>query len=231
MDPFRPDVLHPRPIRFAKVTHIGRAAAAVRLFASSPAALIIGVMSSVDILATLSRMDFLSYEPFHRALLATAGTLADLLEAIFMERMQIIKVSQETKPADATHAELELKPDDPVIERKVLVCGQVSQTCYVYAESLIAANHISEELRTDLLESDLPMNRLWMKHRLETFQEFRFVSSQPAGVAIARRFGCTEHATVLVRTYRVISGGRPIMTITEYFPTRFFPSIPVAPLG
>jgi len=68
-----------------------------------------------------------------------------------------------------------------------------------------------------LLESDAPMGRLWSDHRLETWKELLRVHRVAAnGLSVFFK----PHATsgLLTRTYRLVSGGRPLMLISEYFP-------------
>jgi chorismate-pyruvate lyase len=53
--------------------------------------------------------------------------------------------------------------------------------------------------------------------KLETRKEILKIWRLAAG-RLGRHFGQAAHAGLLARTYRVISGGRPVMSITEYFP-------------
>ena len=52
-------------------------------------------MSAIDILARLNGFDVKSLDPLQRVLLVTDGTLTEILEANFFERIRLVKVSRE----------------------------------------------------------------------------------------------------------------------------------------
>ncbi|MGC2108203.1 MAG: chorismate pyruvate-lyase family protein [Candidatus Korobacteraceae bacterium] len=174
-------------------------------------------MSAIDILGNLDGFDVNSLEPLQRVLLVTDGTLTEILEAIFFERVRLVKVSQRIIPATASHALLDPTPGEALIERKILLQGVKSNRNYVYAESLIAVDRLSQSFRDELLNSGTPLGRLWLEHKLETFKELQEIRCQRAEV-LGQYFECAEGAPLLARTYRVLSAGRPVMVITEYFP-------------
>jgi chorismate-pyruvate lyase len=174
-------------------------------------------MSAIDILGNLNGFNVNSLEPFQRILLVTDGTLTEILEAMVLERIRLVKVSQAVIPATASHALLDPNPQDPLIERKILLQGVESQRHYVYAESLIAVDRLSQSFRDELINSGIPLGRLWLEHKLETFKELHGVGCQPAK-ELCRYFDCADTAPLLVRTYQVWSASKPVMVITEYFP-------------
>jgi chorismate-pyruvate lyase len=180
-------------------------------------------MSAIDILASLNGFDVNSLEPLQRVLLVTDGTLTEILEANFFERIRLVKVSQRIISATASHALLEPNPDEVVIERKILLQGESTHRNYAYAESFIAVDRLGAAFRNALLDSDTPLGRLWLEHKLETFKELHRVRYQPAN-GLSSYFECAETAPLLVRTYRVFSAGRPVMIITEFFPAAYSPS-------
>jgi chorismate-pyruvate lyase len=177
-------------------------------------------MSALDILAKLNGFDVNSLEPLQRVLLVTDGTLTEILEANFFERIKLVKVSQRIIPATASHALIDPGPGEPLIERKILLQGEESHRNYAYAESLIAVDRLAPSFRDALLNSTTPLGRLWLEHKLETFKELQEVRSQPAN-GLRQYFECTEAAPLLVRTYRVFSAAKPVMVITEYFPATY----------
>jgi chorismate-pyruvate lyase len=177
-------------------------------------------MSAIDILASLNGFDVNSLEPLQRVLLVTDGTLTEILEANFLERIRLVKVSQEVISATPAHTLLDPNPGEAVIERKILLQGEESHRNYAYAESCIAVDRLGPSFRDELLTSDTPLGRLWLEHKLETFKELQEVRCQRAN-GFSHYFGCGEAAPLLVRTYRVFSASRPVMVITEYFPTTY----------
>jgi chorismate-pyruvate lyase len=97
------------------------------------------------------------------------------------------------------------------MERKILLCGTSSGRVYAYAESVLVL---------DQLQSDKPLGRLWSEHKKETLKERMAMSRHPMGDLVAH-FQTAPESDCLVRRYRVITGGQPIMTITEYFPATY----------
>jgi len=177
-------------------------------------------MSAIDVLASLSGLDVNSLEPLQRVLLVTDGTLTEILEANFFERIRLVKVSQRVISATASHALLDPNPGEVLIERKILLQGEGSRRNYAYAESLIAVDRLGSSFRDELLDSDTPLGRLWLEHKLETFKELQEVRCRRAN-GLSHYFECADGALLLDRTYRVFSASRPVMVITEYFPVKY----------
>jgi len=187
-------------------------------------------MSAIDILSKLNGLTSGSLDPVQRVLLVTDGTLTEILEAIFLERIELIKLAQEIVTATASHAMLDISPgqNETLIERKVLLRGGESGTNYAYAESLIAADRLGAAFRDELLNSNTPLGRLWLEHRLETYKDLQSVEFERAE-HLSRYFACTTACPLFVRTYRVFSACRPVMLIAEHFPTKYCRSAALLP--
>jgi chorismate-pyruvate lyase len=179
-------------------------------------------MSAIDILAELDGCSPTQVGPLQRVLLITDGTLTEILEATFLERIRLVKVAQRLVPATSSHSQLEPGEEDLVMERKILLRGTDSGRNYAYAESLVAIDRLSSPLRDALLISQTPLGRLWREHRLETFKELVDVHCRPAS-SLAHYFDCKDTSPLLARTYRVYSARRPVMVISEYFPAGLQP--------
>jgi len=173
--------------------------------------------SATDLLAKLKGLDISSLELLQRVLLVTDGTLTEMLEAAFLERIQLVKVLQQVV---SSHECLEWEDNEPVIERGVLLRGERSRRNYVYAKSLIAIDRLQPAFRQDLLELNIPLGRLWLEHKLETYKEIVYVRSQSVG-KLSCYFECSDAAVLLIRSYRVFSARQLIMIITEHFPAGF----------
>ena len=176
-------------------------------------------MSAIDTLGNLNALGVDSLPALQRVLLVTDGTLTEILEAYFCERICLVKVAQRVIAATASHALLDPIPGESLIERKILLQGERSGTNYVYADSLVAVDRLPSSFR-DGLNSDTPLGRLWLEHRLETFKQMHGVHRQAAN-ELSRYFECAETEPLLVRTYRVISGSSVVMVISEYFPSLY----------
>jgi len=175
------------------------------------------------ILGLLKGIDVHALDPLHRVLLVTDGTLTETLEAIFLEPIELVRVGQRNVAANESHALLQPEDGETVVERKILLRGTRSGTNYVYAESLIAVDRLGAAFQEGLVESNIPLGRLWIEQKLETFKEFLDVRCEPAA-DVPAEFGANG-STLLVRTYRVYSAGRPVFVITEHFPSAFAPGV------
>jgi len=175
-------------------------------------------MSAIDVLNNIAKISAIGLGPTQRVLLVTDGTLTEILEASFLERIQLVKVTQQVIPAKKEHSQLELKDEEAVMERQILLRGSESGRNYVYAESLIAVDRLGPALSTELLNSQVPLGRLWLEHKLETFKEMVEVDYR-ASEGLSKYFDGDGPSLFLVRRYRVWSGKRVVMVVTEYIPT------------
>jgi chorismate-pyruvate lyase len=177
----------------------------------------------VSFLLQLEDFDPHSLGLLQRIFLVSDGTLTDTLEAAFLEPVGIVKLAGGTAPATQRIDALNLEPGESVMDRRVLLYGENTKRNYVYAESQLAVDRLPEPFRRELIESDKPLGRLWWEHRLETWKELLTVARRPMG-DLARHFpepGAPPdrgERLILSRSYRLVSGGLPLMVITEYFP-------------
>jgi chorismate-pyruvate lyase len=160
--------------------------------------------------------DFDLVEPSLRVLLASDGTVTDMLQTICREGINARKIAQEVQPAVRSIQPLELAPGEAVLRRRVLLQGNRTGTNYVYADSWIAIDRLDARFRKGLLESDTPIGRLWRNNRVEIFKEIISVW-QTAARHIGGYFGTSAKTNLLVRTSRVFVLSRPTMLITEHF--------------
>lgn len=154
-------------------------------------------------------------------LLATDGTVVPLLEGCFGEPIRLADHVQACRPALPTDpAELELSEGETVLRRKVVLRGARTGCDYVSADSLLASDRLPDKVRQALLTTSRPIGRVLADHRVETLREILRVGRtrwETPGKA-----GGTER---LFRTYRVVSGNRPVMLITEYYPPLCLPEV------
>jgi chorismate-pyruvate lyase len=152
-----------------------------------------------------------------RILLTTDGTVTDMLEAYFQERMQVVVLAQQQLESPEPIHELELDLGQPILRREILLRGRLSGRTVLHAESVIVPGRLSERLRTGLFEKQQPIGQLLLAERLETFREIVHCARRQTG-PLARHFQLYETAPLLTRTYVVRMGGQGIMRITEDFP-------------
>ena len=128
----------------------------------------------------LQGVDLDALTAVQRLLLTTDGTLTDALEVALLEPMALLKISQRLVSATEMHGVLQLNKDDRVLERRIVLWGRRTGRHYVFAESMVAIDRLPEGFRHDLIESDVPLGRLWVKHRLETYKQLLSVDCDPA---------------------------------------------------
>ena len=159
--------------------------------------------------------------PFQRIILTTDGTLTEILEAYLSEALQIVKLSEEIINLQEDQQALKLEANNQIIERKILLQGKISMRNFIYAESALAFSRLDQVFQHELLESRVPMGKLWRQNRLETFKEIISTQKEPAR-ELSQYFDIAPEDELLSRTYLVFSQGQPIIQITEKFPTSYF---------
>jgi chorismate-pyruvate lyase len=175
------------------------------------------VLTGVRAMASMNGLDLAAMHPVQRALLVTDGTLTDALEAVFLEPIELVKIGQRDARLGAPHPLLACEAGERVLERSIVLRGGDTQTNYVYATSLIALDRLNTALRCGLLESDIPLGRLCLEAKLETYKEMLEIREALASLPVD--IGATG-GRVLIRTYRVFANGMPVMLITEHLPAR-----------
>jgi chorismate-pyruvate lyase len=152
-----------------------------------------------------------------RALLVSDGTVTNLIEAFVSEPVTLVPLEQMLTSGQERFAFLDPAEHEAMAVRSILLRGGHSGQSYLYAESQIAIERLGCEFRRDLLEAKLPIGRIWSRRKLETYKEMLSMGRREAG-NLDQYFRLGRSESMLFRTYRVFSGQRPIMVITETFP-------------
>jgi chorismate-pyruvate lyase len=156
---------------------------------------------------------------FQRILLTTDGMVTEMLEANYWERMVVERLFQEDYALEQELVDLECKPGEHVLDRRILLRGRMSHLARLYAESFIVRDRLPEFIRDGLVHSHKPIGLLIQENRLETFREILDCVREEAG-QLSRYFRIQPGEYLISRRYRVIASGQPIMLITEKFPER-----------
>jgi chorismate-pyruvate lyase len=163
---------------------------------------------------------------FQRMLLSTDGTVTHILEAYAGEPIEVVKVLQEFDTCTEDDAPLDLSEhDEKVLRRRVVLRGARSRQNLLYAEAVVVPGRVEAGFLDGLVATDEPIGALLARGRMETFREILRVFREPAG-ANGAVFGIDPTVELIARTYRIVSGGRPILLITEKFPPHLFRSVP-----
>lgn len=158
---------------------------------------------------------------FQRILLTTDGTVTEMLEAYSVEKINVIKLSEELVSTVKELPALNLPKGTKVIDRKILLQGKISRKNYLYAESIIVPERLEQSFQDALLKSDTPIGKIWLQYKVETFKEIVDTGKEPIG-ELANYFLVEKKDKMLFRTYRVFTNCKPVMMITEKFPEKSF---------
>ncbi len=165
---------------------------------------------------------------FQRILLKANGTVTAMLEAYFSEPIQVVKLSENLVKMELELPNIKLNQEEQVIARKVLLQGKMSRRNFIYADSLILINNLDERFSSELLNTKIPIGKLWSEQKVETFKEIIETGIEPAN-KLSNYFCIEPEENILFRTYSVSSQGKITMIITEKFPEHYFaPQIPLA---
>jgi chorismate-pyruvate lyase len=163
---------------------------------------------------------------FQRMLLSTDGTVTHILEAYAGEPIEVVKLLQEFDTCNEGDAPLDLSEhDEKVLRRRVVLRASRSGENLLYAEVVVVPGRVEAGFLDGLVATDAPIGALLARSRLETFREILRVFQEPAG-SNGAIFGIDPAAELIARTYRIISGRKPILLITEKFPPHLFRSVP-----
>lgn len=151
-----------------------------------------------------------------RLLLTTDGTVVRLLEGWFGEPVRAVEIAQCTVPAPPGDPVLETSGYEKTLRRNVLLQTRDSGRTLLHAASSIVLDRVPPAVRDGLLAARAPIGRVLIDNRVETFKELLRMGRRRAG-SLSAQLDVDVDDELLYRTYRVLSGGHPIMLITETF--------------
>lgn len=150
--------------------------------------------------------------PLFRALLVTDGTVTKFLEAVMMEPVKVTIASQSDLSLDRPHSELIAEAGCRLISREVTLVGARTGRHFADAASILVVDRLPDMVRDRLDDHPQGLGRILLESGLETRREVLWFGREPSS-----RHG-KGTAGRICRTYRIISGGLPLMLITESFP-------------
>jgi len=172
-----------------------------------------------------ARMNLAGLSPVLRTLLTTDGTVTEVLAAYYGEDIAVRVVTQGVHRAEGHRfPELRLEPGTQVLDRAIVLSGNKSGRVFAAAGSRLVPALLPAEMQEALLAGREPLGKLMLAYQLETRREIvdcgrclaRHAPLLEGAAAPALRI--SPAAPVVWRTYRVYTGGKAAMSITEYFP-------------
>ena len=121
-----------------------------------------------------------SLDPLYRLLMTTDGTLTEMLEALSLETMYLVKLGQEIGYTSECVDALDLAPGESLLDRRILLQGEQTKKTYLYARTQLAMDRLEEPVREGLLRTNVPLGLLLKQNRMETFKELLQLRREPA---------------------------------------------------
>jgi chorismate lyase len=161
-----------------------------------------------------------------RILIATNGTLTRILNVVADDEIVVQIIKQQIHQVSPKIPELGQLPSGRVLQRHIILKGRSSGNPFVAAESLIGIDLLPPAITTSLTKTDCPIGEVIAASCLETFKEAAkvWIGELPGWVALAGYQNSQPRS--VGRGYRIISGGQPVLIITEYFLRHLFQAAP-----
>jgi chorismate-pyruvate lyase len=155
---------------------------------------------------------------FQKILLATDGTVTDLIALYTGEPIRVKKLEQSIQERSAPD-ELQCSAPTRLLHRRILLSGETHN--YLYADSLFVFERFSKSIQDQLLHTDRPIGLMWKEERLETYREIVEQKVEPCP-EVAGHFGRLPNEPFVSRTYLIHHNGKPLGSITEKWPVSLF---------
>lgn len=164
-----------------------------------------------------------------RILIAANGTLTRVLNIVADDEVIVQIVKQRIHDVSPKLSEFEQLGQvgvGRVLQRYIILKGRNSEHLFVAAESLIAIDRLPAAIITRLTQTNDPLGEVMAASHIETFKEEAkvWVGDLPGWLALHGYQNSRKRA--VARRYRVISGGQPIMVVTEHFLRSVFRDAP-----
>jgi len=156
--------------------------------------------------------------PFQRALLIIDGTVTKFIETYTLEPVDVVRLRHAVDHLPADHPWLDAPRGAAVIARDVLLQGRYSRALFAYGASLIAVDRLPPALQKALEADGSAIGRTLQESRMESCRELLWYHRETAD-RLPESVRPLVDGELISRTYRIISGGRPIMVINEKFPS------------
>ena len=168
--------------------------------------------------ADLQQVNMRALSPFHRALLVIDGTVTTFLEAYMLEPIDVVKVGQVEQELATASPWLDLDAGARVVARQVTIQGR-------YSGRVVRPRRLDDRRRPPARRHGGRVGRLgrWAGQGPQRGRGpragGRSCGTVGSGHPPGGRPDTGPGGDLIVRTYRIIQGGSPIMLINEKFPT------------
>ena len=177
--------------------------------------MISGTVSLQDMIRFAEENDLL---PIHRILLGHDGSMTNLLELLTGGGVELRTLRQGVIPCPRQAAgALQVVAGEPVNERDILMVRSSDGGSLLHARSYAPISRLEPAFKSDLMRADIPIGRIIQKHRIEARRELMGVGllKEDADLQGLLR----QRGPYIWRSYRIITRGKPLITIRESFST------------
>jgi chorismate-pyruvate lyase len=177
-------------------------------------------MAEFNLLAELQNNSALTQ--FQKVLLATDGTVTDLVALYTGESIVAQKVAHELAGQFKDRPPALVAANDArLLRREIVLVGVRTQQAYLHAESFFVFDRFSDAMQQALRDSDAPIGLLWKRDRLEMFREVIDVRLQ-TNPKIAGCLGVEPDTLLVSRSYLIHHDRMHLGLICETFATTQF---------
>ncbi|ANM31994.1 hypothetical protein ABI59_00735 [Acidobacteria bacterium Mor1] len=167
--------------------------------------------------AELGQVNLRTLSPFQRALLVIDGTVTKFIEAYTMEPVEVVRLEQQERQLRGDHPWLEIPAGTTVAARQVMLRGRYSRHFWAYAQSLVVLDRVVGEVRNKLDIQGESIGRMLNARDMETRRDVLWYGRERVD-ELPDEVRKVCDGEFISRTYRIVTGGKPIMMITEKFP-------------
>ncbi len=154
--------------------------------------------------------------PIHRVLLGHDGSMTNLLELISCCEVALRTIKQSVVPCPREVAALlAVDVGEPVNERDIIIVRSRDGSALIYARSYTPLSRLKPAFKADLMRADIPIGKIMQRHRIEARREIMDVGYLSSDCRLEELLACP--GPYLWRTYNIITQGKPLITVKEYF--------------
>ena len=154
--------------------------------------------------------------PIHRVLLGNDGSMTSLLELISCCEVTLRTIKQSVIPCPHEAADLlAIDVGEAVNERDIIIVRKSDDSPLLYARSYTPLSRLKPAFKSDLMRADIPIGKIIQRHRIEARRDILDVGYLSSASYLEELLTCP--GPYLWRTYNIITQGKPLITVKEYF--------------
>lgn len=158
--------------------------------------------------------------PIHRVLLGHDGSMTNLLELISYCEVALRTIKQSVVPCPREVADLlAVDVEEFVNERDIIIVRSRDGSPLLYARSYIPLSRLKPAFKADLMRADIPIGKILQRYRIEARREIIDVGYLSSDRHLEELLACP--GPYLWRTYNIITQGKPLIMVKEYFSASF----------